>query len=887
MWRRAAHLAAVVLAAGASALGGEADVAVPAPAPTAPIVVGTPPEGGEIAPDRLRDLALTDLQRRVLMDVFHRAALESPLPAPAAATLAVRVDPVLPGGIYRLGPRGDLPARLEVSVRAAPGASVDLRYVAMNFYGAKVADGTLPPVIADAAGAAGAELALKDLAAFGYYHVLVTATSGERTASAAGGVILAQPPEDGAAPDSPFGLAAPPGAMADEIPDLCRRLGVRHVALDWAAEGMQLPAVQAAGLEPTAILGFTIPQTTPEPPAFAGLAGEVVQRHADVIRQWQLGRQPVFAKDGLAEAVASYRAVVSGVLTAVRKTDAKAALWVGTTPEVLAGALTEGPVLAGADGVALYVDACASDTSLRSGAFARSLDYGVQVARRMGITQTAVAGTGEDATVGYPQQQAWKLVMRNVQALAAGAKRVTVTWNRGLPSPMPAAAAYAWMTHMLDGAKYEGDAWDGLPMLAAHVFSGPVRRVAVVWSLAGEDPARPDQGALVFDRGLGLEAVDVVGQPAGIWKDERLIVPLGEAPVYVISSELTAAQVRDRLRRARLVGVPPVALHLQSLTRGAVPGRVSVTLWAQSLRPYRQDVTAGLLVPQGWRARTMKKRFALDAGAAAEAVFECDVVADAGPPPYRLTAVASTDEENVRHTQDVQAAQAARRTIEVGYGLADWIGLDPVVLRDEDGKPAAEVKVAYDKDYFYFAAAVKRDRGTFRTGVLPSEGDAVQLAWGLADRADDDFGHKTRGVALPEGAFRDTDHLMAITFGPDGAQVVRLRGPRMALRSHMPGNMDDWFGPVEGASADISRDAANSLTVYEAAIPLKELAPLRAQEGRVLRFGFRIGRGEGRPLEWAREAGVPDFLANPCSFLPASYAEGLPCQTWWGLVGEK
>jgi len=139
---------------------------------------------------------------------------------------------------------------------------------------------------------------------------------------------------------------------------------------------------------------------------------------------------------------------------------------------------------------------------------------------------------------------------------------------------------------------------------------------------------------------------------------------------------------------------------------------------------------------------------------------------------------------------------------------------------------------------------------------------------------------------MPEGAFRDTDHLMALTFGRDGAQVVRLRRPGVILRAHMPGNQDPWYGPVEGARVAIARDRAIGHTVFEAAIPWKELAPLRGGKDRIFRFGIRIGNGDGPPLVWAREAGVPAFLTNPCSFLPLSQPS-LPCQTWWGMVGER
>jgi hypothetical protein len=293
------------------------------------------------------------------------------------------------------------------------------------------------------------------------------------------------------------------------------------------------------------------------------------------------------------------------------------------------------------------------------------------------------------------------------------------------------------------------------------------------------------------------------------------------------------------------------------------------------------------VLPAGWKSRQAKHRFGLDPGEVRQFVFDCDTSAEAGSPPYTITAAATLGEELTRQTQAVWSSQATQRTIEVGYGLLGWEGIDPVVVRGEEPDVWAEVRTAWDSQNFYFSAVVHRQRATFQAGRFDSEGDAVQLAWGLSDRADDDFGHRGRDRGLPAGAFRDTDHLMAVVFGKEGAQVIRLRVPRAALRSHVPGNLDPWYGPVKGARAEISRDAAGKQTIFEAAIPFEALAPLRSGRERTFRFSFRIGNGSDAPLEWSRAAAVPDYLAGPGSFLPMSRVEGLPCQTWWSLGGKK
>jgi len=630
------------------------------------------------------------------------------------------------------------------------------------------------------------------------------------------------------------------------------------------------------------------------PGLFGFLTLACVQHYGPNMGAWQIGRPDEFGDDSGGLDPPKVRDAFREAIASVRRSDRPVSLWAAASPPMLADVLSEGPVLAGADGVSLSLDADARAPSLRSGAYRRSLDWGKQIARRLGVARIEVGATGDDPDAATPQQVAWKLVTRHVLALAEGAERVFVSPGRGIPTPRPAAVAYAWMTHLLDAATYRTNLWPDVPLLEGHLFSGPDQQVAVIWSWVGQNPDVPDRGALVFENGHGLEALDVVGRPVGIWKGPRLVVPLGEAPVYVVSRTLTAAQMQDRFRHARVVGLDPATLWLHSLTWGQAPGRVRVTVWIQSHRPYRAGGMVGLVLPEGWRARQSKYSFALDPGEARPFTFECDVSQEAGPPPYRIEAVALMDDAWVRRTQDLQFAQAAERTITVGDGLADWEGIEPVRLSAkparqraaESGETHADVWTAWDKKFFYFAAAVYRSRATFHPGRHAFDGDAIQLAWGLGNRADDDFGRRGRGQALPAGVFRDTDHLLALAFGPDGAQVIRLRGPHVAFRTHLPGNMDPWYGPVEGAEAAIGRDEEHGVTIYESAIPWKALAPLAAQRGREFRFAFRIGDWPAPPLEWAWTAGMPDYLANPASFLPTSEAT-LPCQTRWALGGPK
>jgi len=855
-------------------------------------------------------LDLTNLQREVLHRVFEQHTFEAPAPPSADADLGVRVDPTAPGGLYRMGPEGDLPL-LRVAIRSVGSLEpVGLAYRVVNFYGQKVAEGALGPAVPDEHGMAALSLVLEDITRAGYYHVLVTGESGGRTASGACGVVIVPPVDNEPRTKNPFGFA---GWNYDaESAEVAARLGAQRLVFDWPYEAHpegssaevreRIDLAHNRGLALTGIIPLT-PADDPGP--FALMNTAVVQRYAETIPDWQIGSRLDWPSGlfGPVESPGRYREMVCSLIEGLRRAEAPVSIWVAATPGFLADVLTEGPVLAGADGVSLYVEASArgGDTphpesarepNLRSGAFRRSLDYGIRVARRLGVKRAVVAGVGDGPGIGSPQQRAWKLVTRHVLTLAAGAERVFVRpeclmdETPGWRSPLPEAAAYAWMTHLLAPVSYKGDLWADVPLLEAHLFSGVGQRVVVVWSWIGQDAAEPDRGALVFEKGGGLEAYDVVGRPVGIWKGPRLVVPLGEAPVYVTSPSLRADEMRELFRRARVVGLDPATLWIRGVVRGEAPGRVRVNVWVQSHLPHRAEGRVGLVVPEGWRARQAKHRFSLEAGEAREFTFECDVAEEAAPAPYRIEAAATLDEAWVRRTFQVQVAQAPQRSITVGGGLADWEGIRPVRLADDATGTSAEVRTAWDREFFYFSAVVHRERETFLGGPHAFSGDAIQLGFGLSERADDDFGSRGRGKGLPAGAFRDTDHLFALTFGPEGPRVIRLRAPRCALRTHVPGNMDSWYGPVEGAKVLVGRDHDAGVTIYEAAIPMAAIEPLRGERGRVFRFGFRIGDGRNAPLEWARTAGVPDYLANPASFLPTGGAS-LPCQTRWALVGPR
>ena len=155
-WMIWALMALGVAWAGAAA----ASAAEPAMAPakvdatkTDATAAAEPVPAVELPPDALQTLGLTDLQRRVLDQVFRRHAYE--MPTTSDAELSAGVAPVAGGGLYRMGPVGDLPATLVVTVSSKTEREpIQVSWMAQDFYGRKVGGAKLPPIFPDAAGLA-------------------------------------------------------------------------------------------------------------------------------------------------------------------------------------------------------------------------------------------------------------------------------------------------------------------------------------------------------------------------------------------------------------------------------------------------------------------------------------------------------------------------------------------------------------------------------------------------------------------------------------------------------------------------------------------------------------------------------------------------------------
>lgn len=209
-----------------------------------------------------------------------------------------------------------------------------------------------------------------------------------------------------------------------------------------------------------------------------------------------------------------------------------------------------------------------------------------------------------------PQLRAWSLVHSVAAALSASD-------DLDLPATAthdPACAAVlAPLATMLDQTHAKTSVWPRLPLVKSPVFASKDRAVAVLWTESSGDPAAgpAERGLLIIPDGDTLEAFDCLGQSIGLWRGRSLLLPLGEAPIYVTSRVLSAAALAAKLAPATMKSFTPLAVRVLPLAAPVGP-QSSVTLELVALIPGGSDVTVETKGPEGWLAADAPQKVHVD-----------------------------------------------------------------------------------------------------------------------------------------------------------------------------------------------------------------------------------------------------------------------------------
>jgi hypothetical protein len=786
-----------------------------------------------------------------------------------------------------------------------------LAYEVVDFYGRKVAGGNLGDVVVPQGGAAECKAALTGLTQAGYYEAVAHLTWGDKSnkseLTARQGFALIAPPRPGRDTVGRIGCASPQTSAAAAG---CKTLYVDQ----WLAGGAGVtnwneraadrpwtpkfdPAALEARLELFEKMGFTVVGRVGQPPEawrgavgsdrisarglpadaveYAGFTAPLVKSFPSITR-WDILPDPLDELGASAAALDGYLATESAAIAKVRP---DAALWGAGGPRAFNDYLSAGPsrgLLGGLRFVGPSVDA--------------NLDR--WVAERAGAKQWTATLPPEAAEIS-PQRRAWALVRRAVSVLAAGG-------NLDLPATTtldPACCAVlAPLAAMLDQSRAETAVWPHLPLVKSPVFAARDRAVAVLWTEppgdAADGPA--ERGLLTIPDATTLETFDCQGQPIGLWRGRSLLLPLGEAPIYITSRVLSAAALAAKIAPAAMQSFTPLAVRAEPINE-AVDSQATVTLELVALIPSGSDVTVETVGPEGWTAADAPQKVHVDPGHPARLAVRFSKAARRIENSYPFTVRLTTaDWKGERVLVAQEAVVAARRSpIAIDGNLDSWSNIAPLVVRlpmlqtepapaavvksneRTEGGPQATLRMSYDAKYLYVAAEVEQPAPLNRVRTIEPTGTSAGNPWGVGSIQ----------LALAPAEAAQPAYVLALAPTARRPVVVLLHAPGMDLRNPLPDRPIAGWGEVAGSSAAIVDAGASAAgrhrVVYEAAIPRAALTALPWSAGDRWNFSFLVQPADGVEADWSTAAGVFPWQSSATTFFPI----GIERRAAMGSVG--
>ncbi len=540
-------------------------------------------------------------------------------------------------------------------------------------------------------------------------------------------------------------------------------------------------------------------------------------------------------------------------------------------------------------------------------------------------------------TAAPPGASAESLAAAATHHAAAGQRKVGLAtseplfWDNGPAGPMctPAATAasfFLWFTAGLDFERIVNH--DRLPWLyqwgggqrVAFILAGDRARLSPA-AVTPFDQIRANGSISVETLGGRLTAYDLYGTPYAP-EGDTLRLPCSFASVYAEGAPgLRAEMASQALTGGRIEGVTPVEFFADDFPVPASRLK-SLDFEVHNVLPHTVRGTITVLPPSSIGLQETVASISLPAGAtkaiSLPIVWAKAHPANAYPFTFRFEGAAG----KATWTEELRVCTIPYGSPAIDGNLTDWAAATPVLLRAPDveftlaeagwrpwetrkdiTRGMAEIRLMWDERHLYLAVrarnrdwrpkpplSTRKDDSYFGTGdlahtyvkdpsdALPFTGDCVQLGLRFLP-------FRTRlpaaGVVPPRMvAEDDTDYEYALWGTPDGgAELWRSGAPDLGFYHFFPRCMPEGYdGVPKGARAAVRRQGDD--TVYEAAIPLADLAGLVPAPGKTLHLalaipslGLELGAGRSRPR------------ANGLTLRPA-WTPRLSADIRWGFIKD-
>jgi len=402
--------------------------------------------------------------------------------------------------------------------------------------------------------------------------------------------------------------------------------------------------------------------------------------------------------------------------------------------------------------------------------------------------------------------------------------------------------------HVLGNATFIGDAALG-EGVRCYVFEDDRRRgVAALWTSTFDVDSGRRQGPVLTLAKLpkGAELIDMAGRQSRLTEPT---VALSSCPVFIRGPKRSAAALLATLRESRLAGADIRSLRatfrLVTSTEAAIVVRNILSRPLEGRMRLSQSARVvfdgpATLVPGAEWTRTVKlpapsqglgaAAFGVEFTPASGAVASVSQIELEWSGCRRITNALTID----GRLDDWPAANS----FEMARRHREWA--PDATLRDRYPKgvpwqgPAdlsARLYTAWDAEHLYLALRVRDDVHDPENPASPKarmwEGDGVQLY--LDCWAD--------GRLKPHCGYDNNDQVFDLWPQTDGLKVSRAVAPEQQLAFLKP-------GPVPAARAACVRTARGE-TIYEMALPLGEISPLRLQKGACFGMGLLINDRDG------------------------------------------